>query len=286
MKVVSFNIQYGFGLDGACDPERIAAAVKGADIIAFQEVTRNLPKNGHLDMPDLFANLLPEHFQVFGAGADVDYGSGMVDGRVVNRRLQFGNMVLSRYPIHSFRNILLPRTRTFGELNLQRSAVEALIGTPDGPLRVYSVHLDHRDPGERMTQIEFLKARAALYGVEGGGVTGSSEIGFPNIPHTDDFLLMGDFNMLPEAPEYIAMAGRVDPYYNRTPRTTTPTDALDFLGARNESDFTWEEPGRPDIRQHLDYIFASGGLTPRLKSGWVDMDCIASDHKPVWLELA
>jgi endonuclease/exonuclease/phosphatase family metal-dependent hydrolase len=284
MKVVSFNIQYGFGLDGVCDLERIADVVRDADIIGFQEVTRNLPKNAFLDMPARLAELLADFHQAFGPGADVDYRPVNAVG-ASSGRLQFGNMVLSRFPILSLRNLLLPRSRTFGELNLQRAALEALIDTPDGPIRIYSTHLDHRDPDERIRQIAYLKDRAVLYGVEGGGVTGGGEFGFPDLPHTDDYLILGDFNMMPETPDYIAMAGRIDPYYGRTPRATAPVDSLAFLGARQPDDYSWEEPGKPEVRQYLDYIFASATLTPRLRRGWTDMDCIASDHKPVWLEL-
>ena len=286
MKFVSFNIQYGVGLDGICDPARIADAVRGADIIAMQEVSRNLPKNSQADLPAMFAELLPQYFSAFGSGVDVDAGSEIIDGRAVSRRLQFGNMIFSRAPILSSRNILLPRTRTYGELNIQRSALETLIVTPAGPIRVYSVHLDHRRPSERIAQIAYLRDRASLYGVEGGGVSGDGEIGFADMPQTDDFIIMGDFNMIPESPEYLAMAGLKDVYYGRTPNTAHPTDALDYLGKRTASAFTWEEPTRSDVRQYLDYCFVSGSLAPRLKDGWVDEACVASDHKPVWVEVA
>lgn len=285
MKFVSFNVQYGVGLDGVCDPRRIVAALEGADIVGLQEVTRNLPKNSHLDLPNLFSDLMPGYFHAFGAGTDTDAGSMIVDGKAVMRRLQFGNMILSRYPILTVRNLLLPRTRTFGRLNIQRSALEALIDAPGGPIRVYSVHLDHRDPGERISQITFLKERASRYGIEGGAVSGGSELGFSEVPHTDDFVIMGDFNMLPESPEYIAMAGASDVYYGRTPRATEPTDAHAYLGKVPPGAYTWEEPGNPEIRQYLDYCFVSGSLVDRLKDAGSDEACIASDHKPVWMDL-
>ncbi|MCH8106878.1 MAG: endonuclease/exonuclease/phosphatase family protein, partial [Chloroflexi bacterium] len=38
MKLVTYNIRYSLGKDGAYDLERIVAAVRGADIIALQEV--------------------------------------------------------------------------------------------------------------------------------------------------------------------------------------------------------------------------------------------------------
>lgn len=285
MRFVSFNVQYGVGLDGVCDPKRIADAVRSADIIALQEVSRNLPKNSHIDLPAIFEALLPDYFTAFGSGVDADMGSEIIDGKAVSRRLNFGNMVLSRYPILTVRNILLPRSRTFGLLNLQRSAVETLIGAPSGPIRVYSVHLDHTSPAERIQQIDYLRQRASLYGVEGGGISGYGNLGFPDAPHTDDYLIMGDFNMLPESPEYVAMAGPKDHYYARTPRATCPTDALDYLGKRGPDAYTWEEPNRTEDRQYLDYCFVSGTLAGRLKDGWVDEQCVASDHKPVWVEI-
>lgn len=285
MKFASFNIQYGIGLDGNFDASRIADAVRDADIIAMQEVTRNFGRNGNVDLPEIFAGLLPDRYHAFGAGTVTDAGSAMVDGRMQMRFSEFGNMILSRHPIRAVRNILLPRTRTYDKLNLQRSALECLIEAPNGPIRVYSVHLDHRSPAERIAQIGYLKQRLANYGVEGGVVTGGSEFGFTEPPHADDYIVMGDFNMMPEQPEYVAMVGPKDLYYGRTANAVSPLDALDYLGKRNDRDFTWEEPGKPEIRQYLDYCFVSGSLAGRLKDGWVDAGCVASDHKPVWLEM-
>lgn len=286
MKFVSFNVQYGVGLDGKFDPERIVGAVQGADVVAMQEVTRNLPRNSHADLPDIFSALMPDFYHVFGASAVTDAGSSVVDGRMRMRFTEFGNMVLSRYPILATRNLLLPRSRTYDRLNIQRSALECLIDAPGGPVRVYSVHLDHRSPAERIAQIDFLRHCLSNYGRDGGAVTGGVEFGFPDLPHTDDYVMMGDFNMMPEQPEYIAMAGPKDRYYGRTASAAYPSEALEMLGKRKQDDYTWEEPGHPEIRQYLDYCFVSGTLAGRLKDGWVDLDCIASDHKPVWVEIA
>lgn len=283
MKFASFNVQYGFGLDGKFDPNRVIDAVRGADIIAMQEVTRNLPRNSQADLPDIFSELLPDYFHVFGAGTMADAGSRISGGRTHMRFVEFGNMILSRHPILAVRNILLPRGRTYDKLNIQRSALECLIATPTGVMRVYSVHLDHRSPAERIAQIAFLKERLANYAGEGGAVTGGSEFGFPELPHTDDYVVMGDFNMIPEQPEYLAMVGPKDLYYGRTASAAFPLDALDHLGKRAEGDYTWQEPAHPEIQQYLDYCFVSGPLAGRLKDGWVDVDCTASDHKPVWL---
>ncbi|MDO6964574.1 endonuclease/exonuclease/phosphatase family protein [Rhizobium alvei] len=285
MKIASYNIQFGIGLDGKYDPQRIAAELGDADIIGLQEVTRGFPRNEMVDLPAIMSSLFPEFHHAFGAGFATDAGSQIVDGRMHMRHFEFGNMVLSRYPILAIRNILLPRTRTFDKMNMQRSALECLVATPDGPLRVYSVHLDHRNPEERISQIRYLKDRVIQYGIEGGALTGTAEFGFVDPPHADDYVIMGDFNMMPEQPEYLAMVGAKDLYYGRTPRATDPIDAIAHLGRRKDGDYTWEEPGHPEIRQYLDYLFVSPTLLPRLKGGWVDVDAAGSDHKPVWLEI-
>lgn len=285
MKFASFNVQYGIGLDGQYNAARIVEAVRDADVIAMQEVTRNFGRNGDADLPEVFAGLLPDFYHAFGAGMITNAGSAVVDGRMRMRFCEFGNMILSRHPVLAIRNILLPRSRTYDRLNLQRSALECLIDAPGGPIRVYSVHLDHRSPAERVMQIEFLKARLANYALEGGAVTGGGEFGFRDLPHTADYVVMGDFNMMPEQPDYVAMVGPKDLYYGRTANALSPIDALDRLGKRQDGDYTWQEPGQPEVRQYLDYCFVSGSLAGRLRDGWVDVGCVASDHKPVWVEM-
>src|SRR3546814_1784698 len=94
---------------------------------------------------------LPDHFHAFAAPCDVFVGVVEIGGRKVERRFQFGNMVLSRWPILTVRSLLLPRSRTFDRLNLQRGAIEVVIDAPGGPLRVYSVHLDHVSRSEEHT---------------------------------------------------------------------------------------------------------------------------------------
>jgi len=285
VKFVSYNIQYGFGQDGRFDPDRIADSIRDADVIALQEVTRGYSRNDYADLVEIFSARFPTYFTVFGPACDVLVDHAVTDGRLRERRFQFGNMVLSRFPIRASRNLLLPRHRTFDRLNLQRGALEAVIEAPGGALRLYSVHLDHVSPDERLAQIAFLKDRVQLYGEEGGALTGVNEFGLPDPPLPQDFLIMGDFNMEPESPEYIAMVGRNDAYYGRAPRSGFPTDAEAYLKARPADGYSWisEDGAR---RMHLDYCFVSGGLAGRLEACRVDTSARGSDHLPVWVELA
>lgn len=287
MKLASYNIQYGIGLDGRYDLKRIADSIADADIILLQEVTRGFSRNDAADMVAELKALFPRHFSSFAAPCDVLLGIDETEGRAVEHRLQFGNMVLSRFPMLAVRHLLLPRSRTFEKLNLQRGAVEAVIATPSGPLRVYSVHLDHVSPDERIEQIRFLKARALNYIAEGGALTGAEEFGFANPPLPEDFVMMGDFNMTPESPEYVEMVGRTDSYGERVSRANQMVDACARLGVVTPDSYTWvKSPGDGTERMHLDHCFVNAQLAARLKSARVDHQALGSDHFPVWLELA
>ncbi len=289
MKCVSYNIQYGIGLDGQYDIGRICAAVDGADLIALQEVTRNNPNNGSRDMVAEITAALPGYFHVYGPNFEADIGSRIDDGRAIMKTLQFGNMVLSKAPIMLSRNLLLPRFRSFGKLNLQRGALEALVATPLGPVRFYSVHLDHRSPDERAAQLSFLRERVLNYPLEGGGLTGLSEMGFPEPPLPEAFVLLGDFNMLQASHEYYEIAARPD----HDPETGTPviaTRAVDaaLLATDDGGAATWIDPKRPDDesrQKRIDFCFVSAGLTGAVKSYRVDTAAVGSDHRPIWLEL-
>lgn len=287
MKLVTYNIRYGVGLDGKYDAGRIADAVRGADLIALQEVTRNNPSNGMRDMVAELSALLPDYFAIFGAPFSGDVGSTVENGRAVVRRFEFGNMILSRMPILSTRNLLLPRNRTFDTLNFQRGALEALIATPLGPIRFYSVHLDHASPAERIQQIRFLMARVLGYGVEGGAVTGASELGWPEPPNPEGFILLGDFNCTPGSPEYVELTGVPDAEYGLTRRAALPFDAALIGDPSHRNRITFVDPSLKDAvaQRCLDYCFVYAGLTPHVKKGWIDEGAIGSDHRPVWTEL-
>ncbi len=101
MKLVTYNIQHGVGRDGRADLARIAEAVRGADVIALQEVERNYGPSGPPDQPAALEALLPEYYWVYGPAFDVDASARAPDGRVLNRRRQHCGMLLAKTPIVS-----------------------------------------------------------------------------------------------------------------------------------------------------------------------------------------
>ncbi|RWE79350.1 endonuclease/exonuclease/phosphatase family protein [Mesorhizobium sp.] len=286
MKIVTYNIQYGIGLDGRYDVGRIADAVRGADVIALQEVTRNNPRNGDRDMVAEISEALPDYFAAYGSNFEVNIGSRLENGRAISTSFQLGNMVLSKTPIHLSRNLLLPRSRSLETMNFQRGALEALIETPLGFIRFYSTHLDHRSPVERQGQIRFLRQRLLNYALEGGGLSGIPEIGLPDLPYSEAFIVMGDFNMLPGSPEYVELAGRPDHEFGMPLTADLAVDVAQRLAVADL--VTWVDPERPDDKSRhkcIDYIFTSASLARSLQRLWSDRDAIGSDHLPLWAEL-
>ncbi|MDU0309210.1 endonuclease/exonuclease/phosphatase family protein [Rhizobium sp. 10PS4] len=286
MNFASYNIQYGFGLDGRYDLARIARSLVGADVIALQEVTRGFSRNGFADMAADIAALFPDYFWVYGPACDMHVEADEDGLRPLRgTRFQFGNMVLSRWPIVSTRTLLLPRSRTIGKINLQRGAIEAVIDAPAGAIRVYSVHLDHVSADERIRQLQFLNAHINAFVQEGGSLTGGGEFDLLEPPLPEDYVIMGDFNMEPESPEYCALAGAGGGYYGRVARIGTPVDAFAALKAYSPESYSWMDPEDHGKRMHLDYCFVSCGLQSRLKSIRIDTQSVGSDHFPVWVEI-
>lgn len=284
---VTYNIQYGFGMDGQFDLSRIVDAVKDADLIAFQEVTRGMPLNGGVDMVATLRALLPDHVGVWGPSFQIALSeSGLAggDGAGVSG-FEFGNMVFSKAPILSTRNHLLPRRMRTEGLNLQRSALEALVDTPAGPVRFYSVHLDHLSEAERLLQIEALLALSGDHVSLGGAATGLSAFGFPDLPVVDDFMLMGDFNLEPQDQAYAALCGASGgtEKARSASRHVVDVSRADRSAARDA--LTYHDPKGEDTSKRLDYCFASGSLAPRCSAARVDEEAVGSDHRPVWLDI-
>ena len=92
MKFVTYNIRYSKGKDGRFELERIADAVREADVICMQEVVRNVDGIPDQDQPARLGELLPQHYWVYGPCVDLDASTRANDGTVQNRRRQLGNM--------------------------------------------------------------------------------------------------------------------------------------------------------------------------------------------------
>jgi len=288
MRFVSYNIQYGTGKDGRIDLPRIAGEIGDADVIALQEVERHNSATGMVDQATELASLFPDHYWVYGPGVNLDASGRDSAGRLINRRRQFGNMLLSRSPILSSRNHLLPKYGMVDQLALQRSALEGVIDGELGPIRVYSIHLGHASAPERRQQIEVLMTILREAPAQGGAWSGrhakahwTADGPEPAMPGPAVFL--GDFNLEPGSPEYEMLVGEEDPEYGRLNRlnglidcwitTGHETDALDGI--------TCDDDGRG---MRIDYCFLTLDLADKVAAMRVDTEAQGSDHQPIYID--
>ncbi len=285
MRLASYNIQYGRGRDGVFDLKRIATAVAGADVIALQEVERYWRRSGMRDQPREIADLLAHYHWTYGAGVDLDASTG--DGGGQCRRRQFGNMLLCRRPILSSRNHLLPKYASLGPMSVQRSALEGVIETGRGHLRVYSVHLTHLSTETRMPQVETLLDVHQRAPVEGAALSGAglkeewTQDGMPPaLPR--EAIFMGDFNMEPDSEEYARITGPVSPYGGRITNPHGLVDAWVAAGNDELDGVTATIDGR-GVR--LDYCFVSAILSGAITGARIDGQAAGSDHQPLWVEI-
>lgn len=284
MKCVSYNIQYGLGADGVYDLARIAAEVAEADIIALQEVDRFWARSGMVDSPAMLSKHLPEHHWVFGANLDMD--ASLRDGtRVIHRRKQFGTMILSRWPILSSRNFPLPKWGDRTHHSIQQGLLEAVIDTPLGPIRVYSVHLSHLCHATRQPQIARILEILREAPFEGGAWCGghpdpaSGWIEEDEPPMPEALILMGDMNFAPGMPEYDQMIGGTAPGHGRLTNRRGLLDAWVLAGHDEASGST-----HPNARTRIDHCFVSADLADTVAEVWVDDQAKGSDHWPVWVK--
>ncbi|NKW71697.1 hypothetical protein HGD85_01675 [Rhodobacteraceae bacterium R_SAG10] len=304
MKLVSYNIRFGLGTDQKIDLVRVADIVKDADIIALQEVERYWRRSGMTDQPEIISSHMKEYHWLYFPAFDVDASKSNGDASIVNRRRQFGPMILSRWPIRMARYILFPKLGTTDCYNMDTGAIECIIETPAGPLMVYSLHLSAVSGRNRLMQIDRLLEFYRGAPVSGGSWTGgfatmenpardlltvqnwSNGEAAPVIPK--EAVVMGDFNFVPDSEEYNRMVGTPDTWLGRIAHFDSFMDswtiAKERIGERN----SWypDPPERdPDGPACLDYCFVSPFLSQNVERVWVDHKASGSDHRPYWVEL-
>ena len=293
MKLITYNIQFSRGRDGKYDIARIAEAIRTGDIVGLQEVERLWDRTANIDQPAELARLLPNHFVAFGATVDILKGDRLPDGKPDNRRRQFGNMILSRYPILTIRNHLYPKFGALKQHSMQRGAVEATIEAPDGVIRVYSTHLCHLSPEQRGIQIRRLLDIHHNTPSEGAVDSGTNlsngwdERALPAPPR--DAILLGDFNLPPTAAEYDLLVGPQSAVPNRKPERLngfgTFVDAWVAAGKDETNGVTLFEDVEAGTGLRIDYCFLTPSLASRVRSACIDTDADGSDHQPFHVEI-
>ncbi|MDP1653133.1 MAG: endonuclease/exonuclease/phosphatase family protein [Rhodocyclaceae bacterium] len=281
MKILSWNIQWGRGLDGRVDLARIAAVARefDADVLCLQEVAVNhpgLPGGAPMHQPDWLAGLFLGYESVYGVGSDLPDGLG--------GRRQFGNLILSRRPLLQVFRHLLPWPAEAGVPSMQRVAVEAVIDAPEFPgqaLRVVTTHLEYFSAAQRTAQCAALRAISDAGYAHAVNPASCAEVDppFVELPRGEGCVLCGDFNSPVGAPEHAALL--------------RPGEAPAFVNAWSQAHGA--VPPAPTFGVHeqrhvpapacYDIFFVGANIADRIAAVSVDGATDASDHQPVLLRL-
>lgn len=283
MRLLTWNIQWGRGMDGRVDLPRIVRTLRELgdfDVLCLQEVAVNfpgLPGSRGEDQVAGLAALLPGYTPVYGAATDLPDGRG--------GRKRFGNLILSRLPVGQVWHHLLPWPVDAAVPSMQRVAVEAVVEADVGPLRVLTTHLEYYSRLQRRAQIDALRglhAEACAHARAprlGKGEEGGS---FQVYPRPAAAILCGDMNYPAEAAERDRM---LEPYADGTPAWRDSWSLL-HPGAPHAPTVGIHPVDFVDRPACFDFVFITEDLAPRLRGHGIDTATEASDHQPVWIELS
>lgn len=171
LRVMTYNIHHGEGLDGRIDLERIAALIKQekADIVSLQEVDRGVLRTQRRDLPAELSKL---------TGMNVYF-----DGNLKYQGGDYGNAVLTRFPI-------LQSTNTHYKMlepNEHRGVIQLVLDVNGRKLLLMNTHLDFHPNGmaERLLHVQTMKELIDSY----------------KLP----VIVCGDFNSTPDSKTHSAM---------------------------------------------------------------------------------
>ncbi|SFL85819.1 Metal-dependent hydrolase, endonuclease/exonuclease/phosphatase family [Gracilibacillus orientalis] len=151
IKVMTYNIHHGKGLDKKVNLHRICDVIanSNADIIGLNEVDRYFSKRSHfLDQTEYLTNEL-NYYGFFSPSLSLKPRKNCVTR-------QYGNAILSRFPIHASNSYVFSNRLCFTE---DRSILEAIIPLNDKLVHFYVTHLS-LNPCIHNKQSEFIINKA------------------------------------------------------------------------------------------------------------------------------
>ncbi len=165
IRVLSYNIRHGEGMDSRIDLGRIARVIESVspDVVSIQEVDYQMERTSGIDQAEELASL---------TGLSVAYGPA-----IIRRNGQYGNAILSRHPVADVRNYPLPGARE--------------------PRAVLAVDVDIPSHTTEKTTATFLATHLSLHEESRLRSVSFIEAILPDSP--EPTLLMGDLNARPES---------------------------------------------------------------------------------------
>jgi endonuclease/exonuclease/phosphatase family metal-dependent hydrolase len=136
LRILSYNIHHGRGMDGQVDLSRIAQVISACspDLVALQEVDQGVNRSGNVLQAEKLAELTGLNAEF---AKQIEYDGG-----------EYGQAILSRWPISDYEVIWLPGKPD----REQRIAAIARIDIPHRPILFATTHLHHNNAEIRLEQ--------------------------------------------------------------------------------------------------------------------------------------
>jgi endonuclease/exonuclease/phosphatase family metal-dependent hydrolase len=221
LTVATYNVHACVGLDRRRDVARVGRVLRrlDADIIGLQEVLGPGADLEDMGVLPVAPDSDPDDLDQLAILADTLGYDARAGANLLRAGQRFGNALLSRHPIVSARRLDLAR----GEGREPRGAIDALIETPDGLVRIVVTHFGLNGP-ERAWQAERLAILLSAPQPQAGQPPRGT-------------ILLGDFNdMWPPSATYrpLATLQGAGPPWRRTWPAAAPLLPLDKI---------WPGPG-------------------------------------------
>ena len=199
LRILSYNIHHAEGVDGKLDVPRIAQVILSVDpdLVALQEVDKNTIRTGKVNQ-DIELSRLTKMNCVFGSNITFQGG-------------QYGNAILSKFPIIKNKNFLLPNVDSGEQRGLLQSRIQ--ISNKENVL-FFSTHLDHRrSDTERLASAKAINQIISL-------------------DNKSPAILAGDFNDVPDSPTLKELGKvwlRTNKKILRTIPASKPSRQIDYI---------------------------------------------------------
>lgn len=189
LRVMTYNIHHGEGMDGELDLERIAAVIRRAepDLVALQEVDRGTARTGGVDQAAELARMTGMQY-VYGPAMPYDGG-------------EYGLAILSRPSVLESTVHRLPHS----EGHEPRIALEVTVPFDSEVLSFVCVHYQHDSPEDRRQQA------MAVASIER--------------EPSDLVIIAGDFNARVDEPPVMISSVFMENALGQDPPPTWPADA-------------------------------------------------------------
>ena len=280
LTLVSWNIQYGKGVDGHIDLGRIVETVHKdglPDVLCLQEVSRNYPSNDKgADQVKQLKNFFPDYESFFGVVHDRSGGKG-------EARKQFGNLVLSLISPVQVLYHLLPSPADPEVRFMSRQITELVIPANTMNLRVMTTHLEFFSEIQQLAQIQRIREihEEAINQFHNPGKD-MQNTPFELVRRPEKTVICGDFNFIPDSIPYRKMT---------TSFSNKNMNIVDAWRTQDEGVLHPHTCGIFDLKQwkigpHCrDYFFISESLAKKINKISVNTETDASDHQPIRLVL-